>query len=121
MVEKPYAVFVLSRLAQSPCFYAGTRRADGSKGLPGGKVDEGESPEDAALRESREEGWEVALLSRKPIHRQEVNGRMIWWFAGVAIQTCPVRVKDWSRGIGPVTLTASEVELSGMGNENLGV
>lgn len=121
MPTTPHAVFVLARVARRPGDYAGTTRADGSIGLPGGKVDAGETPDAAVVREAREEGWEVLLTSRRPIHRQTVDGREVWWYGGTAMRMVAVRPHDRARGIRPVYLTADEVAQSGMGNDNLDV
>lgn len=120
-LNPPHAVFVLALCAQHRGRYAGTTRADGSRGLPGGKVDAGERPEQAAIRESREEGWEILLTSRRPIHRQTVDGREVWWFGGTALRMVPVRPEDKRRGIRPIPLTGAEIRETGMGNDRLDV
>lgn len=51
--DTDYGVGVL--VVQDGCFLCGTRLKDGSVGGPGGHIEAGESPEDAAIRETQEE------------------------------------------------------------------
>lgn len=120
-LNPPFAVFILARCARHWGQYAGVRRADGSAGLPGGKVEPGEDPADAAVREAREEGWEILLTSRRPIHRQAVEGREVWWFGGTAMRMVAVRPEDKRRGIYPVQFSPEKIRESRMGNDCLGV
>ena len=50
----PWAVFIVGKVGDK---YAATTRDDGRIGLPGGKVDVGESGKVAVMREATEEGW----------------------------------------------------------------
>jgi len=79
----PFAVFVVARDSQGRVA-ATTRAADrgesGKIGLPGGKVDPGENPKDAAQRESHEEGWDITVGD--VIHKALVDGNMVWWYSG---------------------------------------
>lgn len=49
-------------------------------GLPGGKVEPDETPLDAALRESTEEGWEFGQIDKMPFHVDIVEGKIIYWY-----------------------------------------
>lgn len=79
----PFAVFVVAKDSQGRVA-ATTRAADrgesGKIGLPGGKVDPGENPKDAAQRESHEEGWDITV--GEVIHKALVDGNMVWWYSG---------------------------------------
>lgn len=117
-VESPFAVFVVYQFPDLK-IAATTRPKDrqsddvGVKvGLPGGKVDPGEDPMDAAIRESREEGWEVSGLIFK--HSDIVQGKTVWWY--LASSAKPLKeYKEKYRGILPVRVDISE--LKGFGNE----
>lgn len=76
----PFASFVIAPVGEG--LFAATTRPDdpSSVALPGGKIDEGETPYDAALREAYEEGWKVFGLENKPFHVQNRNGKLIYWF-----------------------------------------
>ena len=51
--------------------------------FPGGKLEPGESPREAALREAREEGFDVLGLENQPFHQAVLeNGKTVAWFAG---------------------------------------
>lgn len=116
----PFAVFVVAH-ADSVGRYCATRRADGSIGLPGGKVDAGEAPEAAAVREALEEGWRVNLLSTTPIQKREVDGRDVWWYAATKVKMVRLRPEDRKRGIRPLAVEAGVIAKSGMGNDALGL
>jgi predicted NUDIX family NTP pyrophosphohydrolase len=113
-VMSVFAVFAVARIHGLIC---ATTRPDGSIGLPGGKVDEGESPERAACREAREEGWNLCI--GKEIHRDTVDGKLIVWFAA-KVRRVPVveNHKEQYRGIHPIAVPASLLT-SGFGNEFL--
>jgi hypothetical protein len=116
--ESPFAVFVVYQYPDGK-IAATTRpkdRASDDKGvkfgLPGGKVDPGEDPEEAAIRESGEEGWEVSGLTFK--HSDMVQGKPVWWYHAKFAR--PLReYKEKYRGIIPTKVDISE--LMAFGNE----
>lgn len=114
----PWAAFVFAP-AGGRGWAATTRAADrgeaGRIGLPGGKVDAGERPWAAALRESAEEGWRVTGPLR-PVHEAPVDGRVVVWL--LASEAIPLAsYTEAHRGIRPVGLTLAEIEASGYGND----
>jgi|GEM_PF-2249895 len=80
-----FAVFVIAEVDGGG--FAATSRAEDRKaadegisfGFPGGKVDEGESLVQAAIRESQEEGWDVSIDSPVPCSVQIVQGKKVAW------------------------------------------
>ena len=127
-MSKPFAAFLLatpSSHANSPraglYLCATTRAVDrgegGLLGLPGGKIDPGESPADAARREALEEGW--ALPTRAVLteaHRAQVDGHTVVWLRSDTPAVKRVNFKEKGR-IMPIVLTINEVAYSGYGNE----
>ena len=112
-----FAVFVVVKLPNGN-FAATTRAKDrneeGKIGLPGGKVDFGESPENAARREAHEEGWDV-IGELALIHTDIVEGRLVAWYkADNAVKL--INYKEKGR-IAPVEVTKSQIAKSGYGNE----
>lgn len=89
----------------------------GRIGLPGGKVDAGEHPRDALLRECAEEGFKFRLpVEAEPIHQAVVDGKLVGWFAAYD----PVMLshyKEQTRGITPGFADFVAVANSGYGNE----
>lgn len=88
MESGPFAVFVVSFLDREKGLVAATTRAkdrgeEGKIGLPGGKVDPGESGEDAAKREAQEEGWLITGTLKK-IREDSIfiegEDKKIWWY-----------------------------------------
>jgi tRNA nucleotidyltransferase (CCA-adding enzyme) len=116
--ESPFAVFVVYQYPDGK-IAATTRPKDRigddggvSYGLPGGKVDPGEDPMDAAIRESEEEGWTVSGLTHK--HSALVQGKMVWWY--LAMNAKPLKeYKEKYRGIKPVKISPNM--LKGFGND----
>jgi len=117
--NKPFAVFVLVSFEIG---YAATTRAkdtgeEGRIGLPGGKVDENESPIQGAYREAKEEGWEVFDISPNPIQKKLVEGKMIWWYSAKYARML-TNYKEKGR-ISPVIASKEQIKNSGYGNETL--
>jgi hypothetical protein len=93
---------------------AGTTRPGGGFGLPGGKVEQGESPVQAAVREAEEEGWDVGGKAHV-VHDQLVDGKLVIW---ISFDRAERRAEWKERGrVEPVELTLAELEASGMGND----
>lgn len=97
---------------------ATTRAADrgekGRIGLPGGKIDAGESARAAAIREAAEEGWNVFFVSEKPIHTAIVDGKPVAWFT--ALYASPKKRFKEQHRIQTVTTSREVVANSGYGN-----
>jgi hypothetical protein len=117
--RNPHAVFVVARVGDG--FAATTRAADrgeaGRIGFPGGKVDAGETPRDAAIREAAEEGWEVEDVAAWPFHADLIEGRPVAWFSAASATPLP-EYKERARGIIPVVLSAAVMAASGYGNDD---
>ncbi len=88
---------------------AACSREDGSIGLPGGKVEDGEDPFDAVVREALEEGWVLQVDDPKEtavIKKAMVSGKMIWW---IKCKLAPdseqmIEWKEKYRGIYPMVI-----------------
>jgi ADP-ribose pyrophosphatase YjhB (NUDIX family) len=93
---------------------AGTTRPSGGVGLPGGKVEPGENPVQAAVREAAEEGWDVHCKGHV-VHDQLVDGKLVMW---ISFERAERRAEWREKGrVEPVELTVDEIETSGMGND----
>jgi len=89
----------------------------GRIGLPGGKVDAGEHPLDAARREAAEEGVAVhgdALL----VHAALVEGRLVHWYEFASASPLAT-FKEQARGIRAVLVPLVAIAESGYGNDFL--
>lgn len=107
-------------MAPIPGGFAGTTRAAdrgeaGKIGLPGGKVDLGESPVQAALRESAEEGWAVSGIEPEPFYTAMVEGHLVAWFR--AESAAPLESFKEQGRISPIVATLDEIASSGYGND----
>ena len=116
----PFAVFAVVSLPGGE-IAATTRASDrgeaGRIGLPGGKVDPGETPVEAVLREAAEEGWDIDGVDPTPIHSQLVEGKPVLWFRA---HTATLRASYKEQGrIRPVTASPAQIAASGFGNDNL--
>jgi len=113
----PFAVFILGKIGSKFC---ATTREDGRIGLPGGKLDLGETPENAALRESEEEGWlfpKDTLLNL--IHKQNIDNKLVFWYKANKSPKKLNEYKEKYRKILPILITKNQLKNSGFGNENL--
>lgn len=118
-MKEIFAVFVLAPACGG--WAATTRAADrgeaGRIGLPGGKVDAGESALAALLRESREEGWEITGVEPIPHCMAMVEGKLVAWYK--AKHAAPLAHYKEKGRIVPVVASREEILASGYGNENL--
>ena len=113
----PWAVFIVGKVGDK---YAATTRDDGRIGLPGGKVDAGESGKVAVMREATEEGWSFPKETNLTlIHQQDVEGKPIDWYMADTTPSKLSEYKEKHRGIKPILITEEELRNSGFGNENL--
>lgn len=108
------AAFVLAETADGKI--AATTRPDGRVGLPGGKLDAGETAVEAAVREAEEEGWRITVPDEDPIHVQDIEGFRCAWFLG----SDPVLLEDYAEKgrITPFAAEHAELMVSKLGNEN---
>ncbi len=116
----PFAVFAVAFRGDGTTEVAGTTRAadrgeHGRIGLPGGKVDPGESPVEALVRECAEEGWALSGVSDTPVHVAEVDGRLVHWYSVWAAGRLS-EFKEQGR-IQPLWVKTADMAVSGYGNE----
>lgn len=118
---KPHAAFVVYRLKNGN-IAATTRPADrnqaGRVGLPGGKVDPGESPQDAVRRESKEEGWQIMGGKLELIASKKIDGKNILYYVlkgGWCKKLEDHKERD--RGIMPMEVSIDVITRSGFGND----
>lgn len=116
-MEDLFAVFVVA--VDEDGLVAMTTRPKGkseSHGLPGGKVDPGESPVEAVLREAKEEGWEVKLETDRPFYVDYVKDRKVAWFRGSIVSEL-ADYKEKHRGIETLRAPLEWVAQSGYKND----
>lgn len=115
------AVFIIAG-TQCPGRVCATTRVGGGLGYPGGKVDPGESPKAAALREAAEEGWQFPVDTKLHfVVQQTINGTPVVWYSTNARPTRLSGHKEESRGILPVSELADDMRKTGFGNGNRAV
>lgn len=116
--QKKTAAFVTVRLPNGK-IAATTRAADrgeaGRIGLPGGKPDPGETLWQAALREAKEEGWEVEGLNHEPYHVAMVGDYECSWFLARDARTLD-DYKEYGR-IKPIEVDISALKTPELGND----
>lgn len=116
---QPFASFIVCPCGEK--LAATTRAVDkgeaGKIGLPGGKIDKGETPLRAAIREAEEEGFAVFGVSTKPIHEAIVEGKLVLWFRA-SFSYSLSQYKEKGR-ISPITVPKEEIVKSGYGNDFL--
>ena len=86
-------------------------------GLPGGKLERGETAPEAAIREAREEGWIIEDVLGSPIHVEEADGFLCGWFWSRAQPIKMTEHKDKGR-IDPLLVDYKVVSSYGDGNRN---
>jgi len=112
-----FAVFLVSKIDD---LFVATTRTDGKVGLAGGKIDKGESPKQALIREVSEEGWKLpADVQLKLIHQQLVDGKICQWYQSDKSPVALTSYKEKYRGITPILINQQQLIDSGMGNQNL--
>lgn len=117
MNKKPFAVFLVSKIGNQFC---ATTRTDGTLGLAGGKIDQGETPQQALLREASEEGWKLPDdVQLTLIHQQLVDNHLCLWFQSDKTPVQLTSYKEMKRGIKPILISHQQLIDSGMGNQNL--
>lgn len=117
--SKIFASFIVCPVANGK-IAATTRpldKGEGMKiGLPGGKLEDGETSAQAAMRESYEEGWHISLVAKEPFFIYDIeNGLTIAWHLGQFASQLEI-YKERHR-ISPVEATLEQVIQSGFGND----
>lgn len=105
-----FAAFAIATLNGQIC---ATTRPDGSIGLPGGKVDPGESPSQCAFREAGEEGWDLSGGHADLVHESIIEGKLVQWFKFSATPVQLSKFKEIGR-IKPILVNPEQ--LTGFGN-----
>jgi hypothetical protein len=86
-------------------------------GLPGGKLEESETPIEAAIRESHEEGWDITnIIFQREICIQVIDNNLVSYVLFVADVKELTEYKEKYRGIIPRIASEIDINHSGMGN-----
>lgn len=113
-----FASFVVVKLPDGK-IAATTRPYEKSKnkkiGLPGGKVEKGETPKQAAYRESKEEGWDVQKIG-DIIASKKVNGKVIVYYIGYGAKKLDDYVEK-KNDIEALAVSVDEISNTGYGND----
>jgi ADP-ribose pyrophosphatase YjhB (NUDIX family) len=113
-----FASFVVVKLPDGK-IAATTRPYEKSKnkkiGLPGGKVEKGETPKQAAYRESKEEGWDVEKIGNI-IASKKVNGKVIVYFIGYGAKKLDDYIEK-ENDIEAIAVSIEEISNTGYGND----
>jgi len=112
-----FAVFLVSKIGNQ---FVATTRTDGKLGLAGGKIDKGESPKQALIRECTEEGWKLPSdVQLTLVHQQLVNNQLCQWYQSDKHPVQLTSYKEMKRDIKPILISKQQLIDSGMGNQNL--
>lgn len=112
-----FAAFVVVKLANGK-IAATTRPYEKDKnkkiGLPGGRVESGETPKDTANRESKEEGWKISKIG-KIIASQMVDGNPIVFFEGHGAKKLDDYLEK-DNNIKPISVSIDKISNTGYKN-----
>lgn len=105
-----FAVFLISHRNHKDILVT-TRDKGLAVGLPGGKVDPGETAHAACLREAAEEGVDTTNLTEADLtfhHEQRVEGRLVRWYRTNKVLGTLNSYKEKHRGIQAVWMPLDE-------------
>lgn len=113
----PFAVVAIARTAEGKIAVTSRPNEPGRIGLPGGKLDKGETPYQAVLRECVEEGWLIDLPeASNPIYAAMVDGHLLWWYLSSSIAIPLDDFKEKGRQ-DILAVSYDEIARAGYGNE----
>lgn len=108
--ETVFAAFAIASINGQIC---ATTRPDGTIGLPGGKVDPGESPAQCAFREASEEGWNLQAGHADLVHEAVIEGKLVQWFK---ISGTPIKLSKFKEMGRIQPILVNPAQLVGFGN-----